>query len=339
MVDVHNCPRCELRFAHRSEVEDHLRRDHPAVAAGSDDLRSPDPAGHAGPRLLAALDPDRPASPAAEVAARLARRTGSLLELVSVAPGDLPGSAVRAFLDAERRRQPQTDVVTTQLDGPEVVEALLGRIKEVSPVLVILDSHGRRPMSELILGSVSADLVRSSPAPTLLIGPSSTLDVDLRRLVIAVDGSADARGALDVAMDLARRMHFDVELVEVATGDVTGAAPPGDLSESSELRRLATRQEPPVDAWDVLHGSDIADALVDHVTGAPGTVLVMGTHGRSPGRPRVLGGVAAKAVRHAPVPVLLVSPEAAERHAQTMRPSSALAAKSSWAGTTRTVNP
>ena len=267
------------------------------------------------PRLLAALDPDRPSSPAAEVAGRLSWQTHALLELVSVAPGDLPGDAVQAFLEGERQHMEGLEVVTTQLTGPDVVGALLSRIQHTRPDLVVLDSHGRTPVGELILGSVSADLVRSSPSPTLLVGPDCRGAADVDRLVVAVDGSDDSKAALDVAVDLAGLLHLELELVEVATGDL-GGAPPGDVSEGSELRRLASRTVPPIDRWDVLHGSDVSDAIIDHVDGHRKVLLVLGTHGRSPGRPRVLGGVAARTVRHSPVPVLVVSPEAAERKKQ-----------------------
>ena len=29
-MDVHQCPRCELRFLSRNELEDHLRDEHPS---------------------------------------------------------------------------------------------------------------------------------------------------------------------------------------------------------------------------------------------------------------------------------------------------------------------
>jgi hypothetical protein len=29
-MDVHQCPRCELRFLSRPELEDHMREEHPS---------------------------------------------------------------------------------------------------------------------------------------------------------------------------------------------------------------------------------------------------------------------------------------------------------------------
>ncbi|MFP5320823.1 MAG: universal stress protein [Acidimicrobiia bacterium] len=257
-------------------------------------------------KVLVPLDPARPSPLAVDVAVGLTRPDGEV-ELVSVAAMGLPDAVVDTFLAGELARHPLARVETRRLDGPRVVDALLHRIVRSRPDLVVLDSHGRGPLGELVLGSVSADLVRSSPVPTLLIGPSCRPDVTLERLVVAVDGSVDARSALDVAVRLARRLGTPLELVEVAE-DVPYTS---DVAESAELHRLAASVDPPVRAWDVLHGTDASRALVEHVRPDRGAVLVLGTHGRSPGRPHVLGGVAARTVRHASVPVLVVSPEAA----------------------------
>lgn len=264
-------------------------------------------------KILVPLDPARPAPLVVDVAVALARPAGEV-ELVAVVPADLPEPIVDAFLAAERDRHPSAPVATRRLDGPDIVGALLEHIVRVRPELVVLDSHGRGPLGELVLGSVSADLVRSSPAPTLLVGPACRPDVTLERLVVAVDGSADARSALDVAVRLAGRLGAPVELVEVAEDPPFGS----DVAESAELHRLAASVDPPVRFWDVLHGTDVSRALVEHVRPDRGAVLVVGTHGRSPGRPNVLGGVAAKTVRHATVPVLVVSPEAAATDQERM---------------------
>lgn len=297
-MTVHQCPRCELRFALRGDLEDHVRLDHPPVETPAP---APPPEDV---RVLVPLDPTHEAKLAVEVAVGLATPT-TLIELVSVTAPGLPDPVVTAFLQAERDRYPAARIEITRLDGP-VVATLLEHIADRGPDLVVLNSHGRGAIGELVLGSVSADLVRSSPAPTMLVGPECRQGANLERFVVAVDGSPDSLDALDVASRLSKRLGAPVELIEVAEQMPYTS----DVSESAELHRLAETVDPPVRSWDVLHGSDVAKSLTDHVAGYRGVALVLGTHGRSPGRPHVLGGVAAKTVRHAPVPVLLVSPEA-----------------------------
>ena len=257
-------------------------------------------------RFLVPIDPTHPAMPAAEVAVALATPS-TVVELVAVTAAGLPGAVVDAFLAEERARLAGAEVEVRRLDGPSVVDALLGHIVHADPDLVVLDSHGRGPLGELVLGSVSADLVRSSVAPTMLVGPACGPVAELQRFTVAVDGSADALGALEVAAHLSRRFSIPLELVEVAEE----TAYTSDVAESAELHRLARLVDPPVRNWDVLHGHDVPRALIDHVRSEPGVVLVLGSHGRSAGRPNVLGGTAARTVRHSTVPVLVVSPQAA----------------------------
>lgn len=257
-------------------------------------------------RFLVPVDPTRPEMPAAEVAVALATPATTVV-LVAVTTAGLPVEVVDTFLEEERRRFPGANVEVRRLDGPGVVDALLDHIVRSEPDLVVLDSHGRGPLGELVLGSVSADLVRSSVAPTMLVGPACGPVGELQRFTVAIDGSSDSIGALDVAARLSRRFAVPIELVEVAEE----MAYTSDVAESAELHRLARRVDPPVRSWDVLHGHDVPRALIDHVRPEPGVVLVLGSHGRSAGRPNVLGGTAARTVRHSTVPVLVVSPQAA----------------------------
>lgn len=299
-MTVHQCPRCELRFALRGDLVDHVRRDHPPEEP-SHPLPAP-----ADVRVLVPLDPTRPPDPVLDVATSIGTDR-TVLDVVTVDGAGLPPLVLDAFLAAERERAGDARIEVRRLPGPDVVDALLREIARTRPDLVVLASHGRGPLGELLLGSVSADLVRSSPSPTLLVGPACAPDARLGRLVVAVDGSPDALGALDVASHLAARLALSLELVEVA--EVVPYS--SDVLESAELHRLAESVDPPVQRWDVLHGTDVPRALLDHVGSDHGAVLVLGTHGRSPDRPHVIGGVAARTVRHAAAPVLLVSPEAA----------------------------
>lgn len=306
-MTVHKCPGCELRFAFRGDLEDHIRRDHTAPIPHVEPTHeAPAPA----VRIMVPLDPTHAPRRAVDVAVGLAG-PDAVVELVSVTPPGLPTPVVDTFLAGERDRHPGTRMEVTRLDAPVIVLALLEHIASTAPDLVVLDSHARGPLGELVLGSVSADLVRSSHAPTMLTGPACGPDTKLARLVVAVDGSLDSLDALDVASRLSDRLGVPLELVEV----VEELPYTSDIAESAELHRLAESVEPPVRRWDVLHGHDVAKALNDHVKGDRGAVLVLGTHGRSLGRPNPLGGVAARTVRHSTVPVLVVSPEAASTDA------------------------
>ena len=266
--------------------------------------------------VLVLVDPVAPGR-AIEVGAALFRR-GAAVSLVAVAPASMATAAVDTVLRDQAARHPDVAWKVERLVAggrePTVVDALLAHIGATRPDLVVLDSHGHGPIGEVVLGSTSADLVRSSPAPTLLVGPACDEIGAIDRFVIGVDGSADALGALEVASSLAERLGLHRQLVEVV-GEIPVTA--GDVEDTAELHRIVRTAAPDITDWDVLHGDDVPVSLARHVAGMPDAVLVVGTHGRSVERPRVLGGTATRVVRRASVPVLVVSPEAAARSCES----------------------
>ena len=64
---IHQCPQCELRFAHRTELDDHRRADHDPELR--DDVPAPKPAG-----IVVPVDPFRPLTMAVSVATVFARQ-------------------------------------------------------------------------------------------------------------------------------------------------------------------------------------------------------------------------------------------------------------------------
>lgn len=55
----------------------------------------------------------------------------------------------------------------------EAASELLTRIRDTRPDLVVMGSHGRGGFQRAVLGSIAAEVVRSSPVPVLVIGPSA----------------------------------------------------------------------------------------------------------------------------------------------------------------------
>ena len=190
--------------------------------------------------------------------------------------------------------------------------------------LTAMTTHGRGALGRWVFGSVADRVARSSPVPVLLVRPSEgePRPVAIRRLVVPLDGSALAEEALPTAQALARRLSVPIHLITVidmmriipvevapvvafdatvyeetlSQFDAGAAALLAEVSERLEREGLHTTSE-------VAHGSPfmtIADAVQD------GDLIVMTSHGRSGVRRWLLGSVAEKLVREAPVPVVLV---------------------------------
>ena len=300
---IHQCPRCELRFTNRPELEHHVRTDHLPVPG--DDPPIPRPTGGV---ILVPVDPATGPTPAVALAAALARQTSHEVEVVTVPPVGLP---VRPDLAApvQEAQAAGAPRVRSRVLAPTggVARAIVDRARRPDVRLVCLAARDRSPVVQLLGGSVSGSVIRSSPVPVLIAGPAVQGAGDpIERVVACLDGADLAERTLPVASGLARRLRARLVLVQ--------AVPPrgperGGRAERAYLRRLADRLPYPARS-DVIHGDRPATAIARYAGHSAGTLLVMGTHGRGGLRSAVLGSVARDVARTAACPVLVVPPGA-----------------------------
>jgi nucleotide-binding universal stress UspA family protein len=199
--------------------------------------------------------------------------------------------------------------------------------------LIVMASHGRGAIGRALFGSVADRVSRTATVPVLIVrapeGNPATPAI-LTRLVVPLDGSEIAERALPVAIDLARRLGIPARVVRAIdptttlpiSRDVFGAAPTVNAEITDRLWQEAETEarttvseavtrlmQDGIDASGaVLNGSPFF--AISEAT-KPGDLIVLTSHGRGGVRRWLLGSVAEKLVREAPVPVLLVP--AAER--------------------------
>jgi nucleotide-binding universal stress UspA family protein len=144
-----------------------------------------------------------------------------------------------------------------------------------------------------------------------------------RTFVIPYDYSEHARAALDVAVDLSRRLGADLNLVHVVQTPAygwrpVGATPVPSSIDTSEQRKGAMASLSEVVAEidipgevkpHVVEGTSITEALRDLAETLSADLIVMGTHGRTGLAHVFLGSVAERTLRVAPCPVLAVRAE------------------------------
>ena len=302
------------------------------------------------PQILVPLD----GSPGAETIFTplipLARATGSGLTLVQAVPIDLgvvsmlgaqlpaeptPEEQTRVHQDASgyladvagRVGRPGEPIQTAVLDG-EPSAAILAYVIDHPEVRgVAMATHGRQGLTRWIFGSVAEEILHQAPVPVLLLRRPAVAPpagagagAELRTIVVPVDGSAFAEGALDQACHLAQATGASLVLVTAVDGlDAAGVA-------TDEIPLwIQQQQQIEVDSR-VLYQQRLAAQLheqgltvdVQIVEGRPAEVIlaqsaevhadliVMATHGRTGfGRLR-LGSVALAVVEHATCPVFLV---------------------------------
>jgi len=183
--------------------------------------------------------------------------------------------------------------------------------------LIVMPTRGREGVSRYLIGSVTEKIVRLSSVPVLTarMQPDEQLMFPYENILIPTDGSAGAAHAAEHGLSLAAALDATVHVLSVVDDTSLGLDVRSTISER-ESEQAAT------DAVDDLVSEAETRGLsnsVRHVKhGAPNEVIldtiesndihavVLGTTGRRGSDRILLGNVAEKTVRSAPVPVITV---------------------------------
>ncbi len=243
------------------------------------------------------------------------------------------GARVAAYLEQVRDRirgshPDQVVWVHSRVGAP--ADTVLRRIDEVNADLVVMTTHGRGPLGRAWMGSVADGVVRQAHCPVLLLRPQEE-EVPLRldRIVVSLDGSDASERALPQATLLARQWGSRLHLTSIIPTPHSVAVPYLDASpEAEEVRQSLERDyreylertaAPLREAGlevelEVVRAEQVGQGLEGVLTRSGAGLLVMSTQGRGGVARLLLGSVANRMVRSAPVPVLVVPP-GPERHA------------------------
>ncbi len=286
--DTHHCPRCELAFPTARDLRSHCAHAHEGVTG-----RRATPSG----RLVVAVDPTRSAGCEVAVAAAVAHQTGQTLDLVAVAT---PGSGRRAaddFLRArvqEGRRAEVGTIAWSVLEGSKPADQLIDHVEQDPETVLCLGTRARGAVREMILGSVSAAVLRRSPVPVLLVGPHCRPTTNgFRRVVACVDGSEPADAVRRAADHLAHQAGLRAE-------EFRAVRPPWAEDDDEALGPAAS-----------LGGEAAATAVLANLDADPATIAVMATEGRRGVDRLLFESVALEVVREAQGPVLVLPPSLA----------------------------
>ena len=264
--------------------------------------------------IVVAIDDSEGALTSIEFGRRLASQLGVEMKAVSVVLEQADVSSRSALLKARLKAQ-RVDDMALEVIAHHSVKDYLGALANREEVGVCMMAHGRRPVPEMLIGSVTAGVVRRSRRPGFLCGPrySGRAHQHVDVLAVCVDGSALSEKMLPHAAELAKRLGARLQLLQVLdtpTFNKPTSLAPADVSESAYLSGLARRvgkdQALEVD-WEVLHG-DPAASIVSYLADSHHTMLAMTTHGRSGLSQVVAGSVSHEVVHEAPCPVVVLRP-------------------------------
>jgi nucleotide-binding universal stress UspA family protein len=141
-------------------------------------------------------------------------------------------------------------------------------------------------------------------------------------ILVAVDGSADARQALRHAIDLAQCEHSRLTLMSgvaqpppITFAATAGALPAAMQGAEAEAQRILceARDQVPADVsvTTLLTSQPIRGALMHQIDKGNHDLIIMGSRGRGAVRSALLGSVSHYVLHHSAIPVLIVHAERA----------------------------
>jgi nucleotide-binding universal stress UspA family protein len=296
-------------------------------------------------RVLVPIDLSRGSSKAISYAMAISRRLGADVHFIHVVDSTqyLPPTLlmwpvvsqvewrVRASKQLEGIAQKYSRFGEIEVHAPLegcAHEEICRAARELKADLIIIATHGYTGYKRAFLGSTAERVVQFSPCPVLVVrkpyrGVTETKarargkEFQLGKVVIPVDFSPCAEGALELGGALARDLGAKVDLVHAVgvpyypmEDQYTALATLTLLEElrkaaSREMEKMAARANLRGAAREVVEGSP-SQSICDYASRAEADLIIVSTHGRSGLRHALIGSVAERIVRYAECPVLVV---------------------------------
>jgi nucleotide-binding universal stress UspA family protein len=209
-----------------------------------------------------------------------------------------------------------TDYATDIVQGTPA-ETIVDYAERRGHDVIVMPTQGRTGLSRYLLGSVTEKVVRLSETPVLTarMQPDEKLTYPYGDILVPTDGSSAAESAAVHALNLAATLDSTVHVISVVD---TGSLGPDVRSETlaSAGKDAATEAVATIENAAERQGIDDVHTHVEHGSPDSGILeyiddeeidaVVMGTTGRRGVERVLLGSVAEKTVRSAPVPVVTV---------------------------------
>jgi nucleotide-binding universal stress UspA family protein len=258
-------------------------------------------------RVVVPVDFSAESDRALSIAPVLARWAGAAVELVTVAePVDRVDIESRLAELVEGLGDNATWRIVESGGPPEA--ALLTELHRDEKALWCIGSHARGAWSELLVDSISEELVRDAHVPVVLVGPHVECQPSGRVLAVALDGTEESEVILPVAATVGGALGMTLRLLQVAGKGCEDL--PNDSIETGYLAR-AMETMPSMKStladYDVLHGDHPARDMADYVAAQRDVGLVaLATRGLRGGARLLHGSTAFELAHRAVVPVLIV---------------------------------
>jgi nucleotide-binding universal stress UspA family protein len=239
--------------------------------------------------------------------------------------------AATAYLKSVQQRLGKSGVkvsgVRVEWGRPHVV---IGAIADEEGADVIaMTTHGRSGFARWVMGSVADKVLRTSRKPVLLVHfqdeslQPAVRDVQIRRVLVPLDGSPLGESVLPFVLDLTKSLHASLLLLNVVvpTPELSATFLPASKSILEELQIGAKKYIEGVGKRVAASGISVetsaavgqaAETILDVAMRMEADVIALSTHGRSGPTRWIMGSVADAVIRHADRPCLVIPARGAE---------------------------
>jgi nucleotide-binding universal stress UspA family protein len=214
--------------------------------------------------------------------------------------------------------------VESVLREGKVVPTIASFATEAGVGLVVMCTHGRGGFERFWLGSVADGLIRHLSVPLLLVraarkSPKADADAaPFSRIVVALDGSSRAERALTETIHLVQSTPTALTLVNVV--HPTAAMASHSFPSRAEQEMCANYLEPQAQRHrsesceigvETVAYANVGRAILEVAKRHDATLIALATQGLGGAQRLIVGSVADKLIRTAPMPVLVVPPSPA----------------------------
>lgn len=230
----------------------------------------------------------------------------------------------RTYLDTLRAAWAQPDVTietAVEGNGTDPAETIIQVAEARHADIIVMSTHGYSGLTRWLLGSVTEKVLRGAAVPVLVV----RTELLPRRVLVPLDGSELAEGALPYALAIARQTGASVTLFHALQ---VPELDPRDIEYLESIERglgrqfrevsrihateyLKQRLEPFRGAgvqadFAVVEAEEAAEAIVDTAEEQGFDLVVMATHGRTGLSRWVYGSVTEKVLRAGRTSMLVV---------------------------------
>jgi len=186
--------------------------------------------------------------------------------------------------------------------------------------LIAMATHDRSSLWRAMRGSVADRVIRSANVPTLAVAQKKAdgywhEGANISKLLVALDGSRLADTVLPCVEHLARKLSLEIVLLQVMDSGKLHTLAAIEVYKKlagEYLQGIAERLQAKglTGRWQVLLHGRPATSIVNLAREAPGTIIVLASHGRSTPIRWIVGSVSDAMVRAPESPVLVMTPRA-----------------------------